>query len=273
MNRLRVTHSRCKYLRNCAVFLLSLALLSSFAVFAESGSTINGPSTGGRKVIEPQQREPNGQGRHRAQVFVGDGARLRAHQLQSSNRAIARAMKDFEKRGKEPKWDQSLTVLEADSNSASTFAGPAIRRVSYPQTWSDGSYELTVITYSNSSSQWEGIVYLHNPYEDDVYAALITTPATAEWDTVYEAWYPPDGGDPTCGGGYCELSRLTPGMKSAPRTGFINASNTTGPLARRGFFGRIKQWVGCVWRNRGLIGLCDSLWCALQAIGFLASHC
>lgn len=271
MQKLQVTNQVRKYLRNCTLFVLALALLSGFAALADSGNKVNGSSPAGGKVLKPQQPEANGQGRPNAQVFAGEGVRLRALQLRSSNKAIARAMKGFEKSGRAPKWDQSLTILEADSKSAAAVEGRAIRRVSSPQY---GSYEVTLITYSNSSSEWEGVIYIHNPYEDDTYAALISTPATAAWDTVYEYWYPPDGGDPTCGGGYCEVQgRLTPGMGQAPKTGFMNASHTTGPLGKPGFFGRIRAWIGCVWSHRSLFGLCQDLVCAYHAAIFLASNC
>jgi hypothetical protein len=181
-------------------------------------------------------------------------------------------MRDFEKRGKEPKWDQSLTVLEAGPTSTASIAGRDMTRVSYPQTWTDGSYELTLVTYSNSSSQWEGILYFHNPYEDDTYASLITTPATAQWDTEYEYWFPPDGGDPTCGGGACEVyGRLSQG----PNASFVPTSykSTAGPMVRGGFWGRIKSWIGCVWRHRDGFGWCPDLWCAIQYGYFLISNC
>src|SRR6185369_4214338 len=198
--------------------------------------------------------------------------RLRALQLRSSNKAFARAMKGFEKRGLAPKWDQSLTILEAGSKSTAAIEGRSIRPASYQQTFTDGSYELTLITYSNSSSQWEGILYFHNPYEDDTYSAQITTPATAAWDTAYEYWYPPDGGDPTCGGGAYEVQgRLSPG----PKDGFVPTSynSTARPMVRGGFWGRIRNWISCVWGHRDGFGWCPDLWCAIQYGWFLVSHC
>lgn len=57
MHRLRARYSVCKYLRNCTVLFLALALLSSFAVFAENGNTINGSSPGG-KTPNPNNHRP-----------------------------------------------------------------------------------------------------------------------------------------------------------------------------------------------------------------------
>lgn len=174
-------------------------------------------------------------------------------------------MKGFEKRGLAPKWDQSLTILDADPKSTAAIEGRPIRPVAYPQNLSDGTYELTLITYTNNTSQWEGVVYFHNPYEDDTYSALATTPETTDWDTVYEYWYPPDGGDPTCGGGACEVQgRLMPGIKNSPKASFMNASHTLGPLAKPGFFGRIRSWVSCIGRwVRGVGYYCEDLLCAV----------
>ena len=274
MNRLRVTHSGCKYLRSCTAVLLLLALLSSFAVFAESGNTVNGSSTGVGKALEPATTRAQGTGRS-CQIYKGEGVRLRAHQLQSSNRGIARAMKDFEKRGLEPKWDQSLTLLEPASISTATIAGRALRPVSSPQTWSDGTYELTLITYSMSSSQWEGIIYFQNPYENDTYAALITTPGLAEWDAAYEYSYPPDGGDPQCGGGECQLQGRSSSRLTQPfQTRFVNASLSPDPTVRRGIWGRIKRWAKCVW-NEAVLGAywCGDLICELGVIGSAILNC
>jgi hypothetical protein len=273
MQKLQVTNRVRKHLRNFTLFVLALALLSGFAALADSGNKVNGSSPVGGKVLKPQQPEANAQGRPNAQVFAGEGVRLRALQLRSSNLAIARAMKGFEKRGQTPKWDQSLTILETGSKSRAMIEGRAIKPVSYPQTFSDGTYELTLITYSNSSSQWEGILYFHNPYEDDTYAALITTPATSQWDTEYEYWFPPDGGDPTCGGGSCEVQGR---LSQRPKAGFVSTSHNSlaGRMVRGGFWGRIKQWVGCVWTQARLGAYwCSDLWCALGVLGSAILHC
>lgn len=132
MHRLRVKNSVCKQLRSCTVLLVTLSLVGSFAAFAESGSRVSGSSPGLVKAPEPRTREPKQREHSRAQMFSGEGVRLRAHQLRSSNKAMARAMKDFEKRGLEPKWDQSLTVLETTSNSTAAISGRALQRASYP---------------------------------------------------------------------------------------------------------------------------------------------
>lgn len=229
------------------------------------------------KVLETQERNAKGREHSRAQIYRGEGVRLRAHQLKSSNKALARAMKDFDKRGLEPNWDQSMTVLDPSSNSTATISGRALQRVSYPQTqtWSDGSYELTLITYSNSSSQWEGILYFNNPNEDDTYEARILTPSNAEWDTAYEYWYPPDGGDPQCGGGSCPLYGIsTPRLLQAPKTRLVNASYSAEPMGRRGIWGRIKQWAKCVWQD-AVAGayFCSSLWCWLGEVGSAILNC
>lgn len=276
MNRLRVRNSVCKHLRNWTSFAVVLALLSGFAALADNGSSLSGSTAGGSKMREPVQREPEAL-EHLAtpQVYAGEGVRLRAHQLRLSNKAISRAMMDFEKRGLQPRWDQSRTILQATLGPTGRIPGASLQRVSYPQTWIDGSYELTLITYSNSTSQWEGIVYLHNPYEDDAYSALIITPATAEWDTVYEYWYPPDGGDPTCGGGYCELQgQLNQKISQTKNWQFTNAAHTPGPLARPALFGRIKRWVKCAWNTaRGAGIICEDLVCFVGAAWWAIKNC
>lgn len=266
MENLQVTHAFCKYVRIWTSFVVALALLSSFAAFADVGRGMNSPAATWGRTLSPVGPEPSaGQQPRAAEAFKGEGARLRAQQLRLTNKAIRRAMRDLEKRGLAPKWDQSLTILQAKPRSTASANGGSIQRVSYPQTWSDGSYELTLITYSNGNSQWEGIIYLHNPYEDDTYEALISTPATAPWDTVYEYWYPPDGGDPGCGGGPCVVyGRVNPNASQAPGAKFVKAgySAATGVLAKPGFWGRIKRWIGCVWNTCGWAReLCPDLAC------------
>ena len=63
-----------------------------------------------------------------------------------THKAIVRAMKGFEKRGLAPRWDQSLTIFEAGSKSTAAIERRSIRPASYQQTFTDGSYELTLIT-------------------------------------------------------------------------------------------------------------------------------
>lgn len=167
MERIRITHNSCKHLRSCISLTVVLARLSSFAAFASSESKTKGLAASRGNITGRLQQETNTQDPNVPEMYVGEGARLRAQQLRSTNKAIARAMKELESRGMSPKWDQSLTVFQTRSDSTTNANGEALKKVSYPQTWVDGSYELTLITYSSSNSQWEGIIYLHNPNEDD----------------------------------------------------------------------------------------------------------
>src|SRR5258708_15926111 len=121
MQKLQVTNQVRKHLRTFTRFVLALALLSSFAALADSGNQVNEPSPAGGKVLNSQQPQTNAQGGARPQVFTGEAVRLRALQLRSSNKAIVRAMKCFEKRGLAPKWDQSLTILDAGSKSTAAI--------------------------------------------------------------------------------------------------------------------------------------------------------
>lgn len=88
MQKLQVTNRVRKHVRNFTLFVLALALLSSFAALADSGNKVNGPSTAGGKVLNPQQPQTNAQGRTIPQVFTGEGVRLRAPY--SFGRAIGR---------------------------------------------------------------------------------------------------------------------------------------------------------------------------------------
>lgn len=274
MERIRVVHMVCKHLHACIALAVVLVLLSSFATFANNEGQTSWRTANRGEINDPLQQGPSVQDPRAPEMYTGEGVRLRAQQLRSTNKAIARAMKDLENRGLSPKWDQSLTILQTKSTSTAHIAGGAIQRVSYPQTWTNGSYELTLITYSNGHSQWEGIIYLHNPNEDDTYESLISTPASVAWDTVYEYWYPPDGGGGQCYGGHC-TSQLDPKSSQNPKLGFINAlyKSPTATLRTPGIFGRIKRWVGCVWGHRDLFGWCQDLVCAVQAAWFLISNC
>jgi hypothetical protein len=113
------------------------------------------PALGHGKTTEPQKEK-------RIESYKGQAVRLRVQQLLNSNKAVARAMSDFEKRGLLPNWEESVTAMTiADKIAVSSKMGD-VRRVSFTDdVISDGTSEMTFITYSSSSNQWEGIIYIN----------------------------------------------------------------------------------------------------------------
>jgi hypothetical protein len=129
MERIRGTHKACKQLQACISLAVVLVLLSSFATFANNDSR-SGWRPANRGEINDPKEGLGVQDRHAPEMYTGEGVRLRAQQLRSTNKAIARTMHDLENRGLSPKWDQSLTVLQTKTTSAASIAAGAVQRVS-----------------------------------------------------------------------------------------------------------------------------------------------
>lgn len=213
----------------------------------------------------------------RVESYSGQAVRLRARQLLNSNKAVARAMRDFEKRGLEPIWDESVTALAVDDKMAKHSKPGGVRRVSFTDdVISDGTSEMTFITYVSSSNLWEGIIYINSPNENDTYSASLDSPNIG-WDVAYEYWYPPDGEDPICTGGRCTIGKNNSTPRNDDRQ--LRIVNVSYPglsaTPRMSIWGRIKQWWsctkgGCYWASQSCGGfICRVRVCAQAAIGCL----
>lgn len=268
MLKLHNLHAIRKYLSRALRYATAMALAS--AIFFALPNSLS--------VASPGDNQPSQRSRI-VDAYGGEAVRMRAQQLRITNKALARAMRDFEQRGLQPNWESSVTVLSMNATTAAAFAPAAIRRVSYTQdTISDGTSEMTFITYNASSSVWEGIIYIHSPYENDAYSAYLGSPNSG-WDVVYEYWYPPDGGDPTCTDGDCPIlskNETSPRNKISPQPSLVKTSYSRAVAKpARGIWGRIKRWWnctkgGCYWGSQPCTGfLCKVRVCAQAALGCL----
>jgi hypothetical protein len=231
--------------RNCIKSPLRLVMVAVLAIASllvlPNSFTVSGQGNNQRPKKEKK-----------VESYKGEAVKLHVRHLSSTNKAIARAMKDFEKRGLVPSWENSFTLMSvSDGTTGQAAQQQHLQRVSYaPDTFTSGDYQMTFITYSETSTQWQGIIYINNPYEDDTYSAVINT-ASSGWDVPYEAYYPPDGGNPTCGGAPCDPNltrRVEPKQGARSQTGLVKASYSRAAVSAvpRGFWGRIKAWARCV---------------------------
>ena len=192
-------------------------------------------------------------------VIKGDAFRARLEARRQKNKGLARAMREFAKRGRLPKFEDSMAIQMPGQTAAANLDGAVIRPASYTQDYSDGDSEIYFVTYDGDLDFWNGIVSFHTSYSDDTYSGTFLTPDDdgTGWDVNNEVYYPPDGDDPQCGssGHECLLSKADPAPKPLSKarvsaahhgSGKLEASvksRTAGPPP--GFFGWLKHWWGC----------------------------
>jgi hypothetical protein len=140
-------------------------------------------------------------------VFRGEAVRRRINALRATNKALNRAMKDKEKVGKQVIWELSAVMVfsEQKKKQLAKVSLPKMMSTSFApaqETLSDGTGEATFLTYTGPDNTWDGTISVTDYYtgENVVYNGemwdfgAINDPAV--WDVTYEAYYPPDGGDP-----------------------------------------------------------------------------
>jgi len=141
-------------------------------------------------------------------VFKGEAVRRRINQLRATNKALNRAMKDKEKVGKRVNWELSAVFVFSTPKKKET-AQLSLRKMmsssfapAQEQTLSDGTGEATFITYNGPDNTWDGTISVTDYYtgQNQVYNGEMwdfgAPDNPAVWDVTYEAYYPPDGGDP-----------------------------------------------------------------------------
>lgn len=240
----------------------------------------------------PQQLPPG--------VFKGEAVRRRINALRVTNKALNRAMKDKEKVGKQVIWELSAVLVfpEPKKKQTAQLNLPKMMKASFApvqETLSDGTGEATFITYNGPDNTWDGTISVTDYYtgENVVYNGEMwdfgATNDPSVWDVTYEAYYPPDGGNPTeCPkDGYCtiqpaqaknnEVGSSTSLMVSASYT------PTMKPAAPVGF---IFRWFSSYWRcfsrTAAFVGrqcvspqpnIRNSLICAMAAGVYAAGCC
>ncbi len=138
--------------------------------------------------------------RIKTQFLRGEAALQRVKQLRRESKSVARAMRDLEKKGYRPAFEQALVILGDDLDTPNEPTTPAFLQASFTQeTWvHNDEYEVIFIPYDDGDpNTWEGIVERYSYYTAD------DTRTIEEWivdestdPSVYtEIYYPQDGGD------------------------------------------------------------------------------
>jgi hypothetical protein len=226
------------------------------------------------------------QGRGKVQTLKGDAAKLRINQLVGKKKALKRALKDMEKLGKTPVWDDSAVFIQEPVEPSARVAQPHFGGNSFApqevQSFDDGAgSEMVLISESGPEEYWSGVVYVYDATTglDSTYSAVITGLVLAELDTidvVDELYYPPDGGLPIReepptpidrggdGGGGWESPMLTLPvskieLKNSSTGTMTNASfkrgNATVAAPRPGILGWFKRYFRCIKRCQSLTAL------------------
>lgn len=231
-----------------ALSLILILLAPSYTSLAQS----NSPATSSQPRTASNQL--------RTEKHKGDTVKEHARKMRIKNKGFDRAMKDFEKQGRKPDWEGSLSAQGFVVNPVAGVTRGQLRRVSFaPQdSLIEGEYEMTFITFEGSDlDNWSGLIYIRTPYEDDVYTASFSTPSddSSTWLQVSEFYYPPDGREPVCGGSmFCPEMPITNGQisKHSAHGASRKATATNATVSHKikstaapGFWSRISRWWGC----------------------------
>src|SRR5215213_1805392 len=98
-----------------ALLRSAMSLLLVAVIFGQTfAGTLPPPVSTPSTTPEPAPcaAENNGQARGKVQTLKGDAAKLRIQQLAGKNKALKRALKDFEKIGKTPVWESSAVFTQ-----------------------------------------------------------------------------------------------------------------------------------------------------------------
>ena len=272
-----------------ALLRSAMSLLLVAVIFGQTfAGTLPPPVSTPSTTPEPAPcaaAENNGQARGKVQTLKGDAAKLRIQQIAGKNKALKRALKDFEKIGKTPVWESSavFTQLPAEGPvaqfSPSRFGGNSF--APEQQLFNDGAgSEMVMVTQSGPEDYWSGIVYVHDATTglDSTFTAVITGLVMSQLDSIEvidELYYPNDGSAPireepplepyydngggSGGGGpfnpLLEVQVSKNDVKGASAGKMTNASFGAGASPRRGIFGWFKRYFRCVRRCTALTTL------------------
>ena len=241
----------------------------------------------GESVTETGPVASQGHEDQKVTTLKNDAAKLRVMQLSGKDKALKRALKDFEKIGKHPDWDRSsVSIVEPKSKSATLQTPSVVGSNSFApggQTYDDGAgSEMVMVAESGPNDYWSGIIYVHDATTglDSTYSAVLTGLVMAQLETldvVDELYYPPDGsspireeppatvdstpyggGDPGGGGGggfinpLQELPVAKNIMKRSPNGTLTNVAFRRGS-PRPGIIGWFKRYFRCVKRCTAFI--------------------
>ena len=286
-----------KHLRSAMGLLLvaiMLSLMLPMTFFSPVGAVKASP-------VQPQpEQEKELPKQLQPGAYKGEAVRRRINAMRATNKALNRAMKDKEKVGKTVNWELSAVLVfpEQKKKQVAKLNLPKMMGTSFApvqETLSDGTGEATFLTYNGPDNTWDGTISVTDYYtgENVVYNGEMwdfgATNDPAVWDVTYEAYYPPDGGDPVeCPSG--QHCMIQPAQAKNNQTESSSASlmmktsfaPTTKSATPPGF---IWRWFSSYWRcfsrTAAFVGrqcvspqpnIRNSLICAMAA-GIYAAGC
>lgn len=231
-----------------ALFGITLSLVLSLVLLIPQPSSSQ-KNVGTGASASPASGFVNNTSNKKIKLTKGEALRLQTEKLRSRNKGLDRAMKEFAKRNRAPRWADSISVQQVTEKSATNQVGDFLRPAAYvAQSYSDGTQQIDFITYSGDYDNWEGIVYLHTSTGGETYSGNILTPSDngTGWDVINEVYYPPDGGDPWCGTNVCPLEGSVASLGDKHRKNERNVKVSHHSASPPPLFGWLKRWWGCV---------------------------
>jgi hypothetical protein len=210
----------------------------------------------------------------------GPAVVARIKQLRAENKGMARAMRDLERKGLRPAFDQSVTLLEIRKTAVSRErVNPFVKASFQSETFSEDGYEMTFVSYDDGDpNTWEGVIYEHDPDGNEYeYTASIDISGEQEtWSRLEETYYPWDGSQPVSSNdpSYYDGSYQpnVPMIRSIPRA---NSLGNGTKVFQKTSFNTTTQLRGPIpphWRDRTYRWLkCSAAGCTTSAIGCLIS--
>jgi hypothetical protein len=188
----------------------------------------------------------------KVKTFKGAAVKRQVEKRRLKNKGLERAIREYAKKGLSPNWEESVLVQQLSETSAINKPKGLFERASYvtqQETYVEGDSEITFITYSGDLTYWDGIVYVHTPYQDDTYSGDFLTPTDdgTNWDVVNEVYYPPDGRTPCDGSRPCMMEEQVSKASGQQAGGKgVSLSHGGAKTVKPGLWGWLKNWWNCV---------------------------
>jgi hypothetical protein len=246
------------------------------------------PSVGVARITTDSADKSEKSAEKKVKTFKGAAVKRQVEKRRLKNKGLERAIREYARRGLSPRWDDSVIIQQVPEASAADKPKGLFQPASYhPQdeTYTEGDTEITFITYSGDLNSWDGIVYVHTPYQDDTYSGDFLTPTDdgSNWDLINEVYYPPDGSTPCDGSRPCmdqgPVSKAAPGRKAKAAGESARLAHSGAKALRPGLWGWLKSWWGCTrfgcsvaWNycpSNGYRFLCRVAGCVYAAFGCL----
>ena len=188
----------------------------------------------------------------KVKTFKGAAVKRQVEKRRLKNKGLERAIREYAKKGLSPNWEESVLVQQLSETSAINKPKGLFERASYvtqQETYVEGDSEITFITYSGDLTYWDGIVYVHTPYQDDTYSGDFLTPTDdgTNWDVVNEVYYPPDGRTPCDGSRPCleEGPVAKSGNEKQAAGKSVSLAHGGAKTVKPGLWGWLKNWWSC----------------------------